>query len=141
MSAGYGAATTGLGLSAGLGQAGTVTSSSKMSAGGAGQGSGQGGKMVAGMPPGVAGLLPAQYAMIGANTPGFPAYLAAGLGQAPAAMYGYGGHQLEEMAPLQRSTLAASGSLPQLVGSAAATGPPQQPATKGVSSGYTSWHE
>ena len=31
-------------------------------------------------------------------------------------MYGYGGHQLEDLAALQRSTLAAS--LPQLVGSA-----------------------
>jgi len=52
--------------------------------------------------------------MIGANAAaaGFPAYLAAaGLGQAPA-MYGYGGHQLEDLAALQRSTLAAS--LPQL---------------------------
>ena len=83
------------------------------------------------MPPGVANVLPAQY-MIGANTPagqsvsargpesetyvyflGFPAYLAAGLGQPAAAMYGYSGHQLEDLAALQRSTLAAS--LPQLV--------------------------
>ena len=32
-----------------------------------------------------------------------------------AAAYGYGGHQLEDLAALQRSTLAAS--LPQLVGS------------------------
>merc|ERR1712106_1131024 len=70
------------------------------------------GKMVPGMPPGVASVLPAQY-MIGANAAaGFPAYLAAaGLGQAPA-MYGYGGHQLEDLTALQRSTLAAS--LPQL---------------------------
>merc|ERR1711923_602866 len=73
------------------------------------------------MPPGVASVLPAQY-MIGANAAaaGFPAYLAAaGLGQAPA-MYGYGGHQLEDLAALQRSTLAAS--LPQLVGSASGQG-------------------
>ena len=46
-------------------------------------------------------------------TAGFPAYLAAGLGQPAAAMYGYSGHQLEDLAALQRSTLAAS--LPQLV--------------------------
>ena len=51
--------------------------------------------------------------------------MAAGLGQpaAAAAMYGYGGHQLEDLAALQRSTLAAS--LPQLVGShSAAAGQP-----------------
>ena len=51
---------------------------------------------------------------------GFPAYLA-NLGQAPAMAayggYGVGGHQLEDLAALQRSTLAAS--LPQLVGSQA----------------------
>ena len=93
--------------------------------------SSSGNKLVPGMPPGVANVLPAQY-MIGANTPagqsvsalgpeyeiylcflGFPAYLAAGLGQPAAAMYGYSGHQLEDLAALQRSTLAAS--LPQLV--------------------------
>jgi len=54
--------------------------------------------------------------MIGANAAaGFPAYLA-NLGQAPAMAayggYGVGGHQLEDLAALQRSTLAAS--LPQL---------------------------
>merc|ERR1739848_3376 len=85
----------------------SVSSASKMSV------NTTSGKMVPGMPPGVASVLPAQY-MIGANAAaaGFPAYLAAaGLGQAPA-MYGYGGHQLEDLAALQRSTLAAS--LPQL---------------------------
>merc|ERR1719438_682022 len=90
------------------------------------------------MPPGV-GVLPAQY-----MTPaGFPAYLAAGLGQPGAAVAGmYGsaaayGHQLEDLAALQRSTLAAS--LPaQLVGTAAG----QQPASQqtsgkpGPSTGY-----
>ena len=116
--------------------------------------------MVPGMPPGVASVLPAQY-MIGANAAaagksrdlykkftydnlddilGFPAYLAAaGLGQAPA-MYGYGGHQLEDLAALQRSTLAAS--LPQLVGTAATQGQGgnNQAQTKGVRYGLTSWH-
>lgn len=96
-----GSAGSGLGLS-------SVSSSSKMSVN-----SSSGNKLVPGMPPGVANVLPAQY-MIGANTPaGFPAYLAAGLGQPAAAMYGYSGHQLEDLAALQRSTLAAS--LPQLV--------------------------
>jgi len=100
--------------------------------------------MPGGMPPGVASVLPAQY-MIGGTAGGFPAYLAAGLGQAPA-MYGYGGHQLEDLAALQRSTLAAS--LPQLVGQQ--PGNSQQPgvgvqansqagsanSAKGPSSGY-----
>jgi len=107
VSAGYGTVpTTGLGLSASMVGGQTVSSSSKMSV------NTTSGKMVPGMPPGVASVLPAQY-MIGANAAaGFPAYLAAaGLGQAPA-MYGYGGHQLEDLAALQRSTLAAS--LPQL---------------------------
>ena len=65
---------------------------------------------------------------------GFPAYLAAGLGQPGAAVAGmYGsaaayGHQLEDLAALQRSTLAAS--LPaQLVGTAAG----QQPASQQTS--------
>lgn len=95
----------------------------------------QGNKLVPGMPPGVAGVLPAQY-----MTPaGFPAAYLAGLGQPTAAMYGYGGHQLEDLAALQRSTLAAS--LPQLVGSAGAAGQPgpagSQPVqAKGPSSGY-----
>merc|ERR1712106_303311 len=83
----------------------------------------------------VASVLPAQY-MIGANAAaaGFPAYLAAaGLGQAPA-MYGYGGHQLEDLAALQRSTLAAS--LPQLVGSAGGQGGNNQNTAKGPSTGY-----
>jgi len=85
------AAGSGLGLS-------SVSSSSKMSVN-----TTQGSKLVPGMPPGV-GVLPAQY-----MTPtGFPAYLAAGLGQPAAAMYGYGGHQLEDLAALQRNTLAAS---------------------------------
>jgi len=100
VSAASGSSSGGLGLS-------SVTSSSKMSVGGSNASSGN--KLVPGMPPGV-GVLPAQY-----MTPaGFPAYLAAGLGQpaAAAAMYGYGGHQLEDLAALQRSTLAAS--LPQL---------------------------
>ena len=61
--------------------------------------------------------------------------MAAGLGQpaAAAAMYGYGGHQLEDLAALQRSTLAAS--LPQLVGTAAGAQPAggQQTSGKGVS--------
>ena len=60
---------------------------------------------------------------------GFPAYLAAGLGQAPA-MYGYGGHQLEDLAALQRSTLAAS--LPQLVGNASGQGGNNPNTAKGV---------
>ena len=51
-----GAAGTGLGLS-------SVSSSSKMSVN-----SSSGNKLVPGMPPGVANVLPAQY-MIGANTP------------------------------------------------------------------------
>ena len=64
--------------------------------------------------------------------PGFPAYLA-NLGQGPAmaAAYGYGGvggHQLEDLAALQRSTLAAS--LPQLVGSQPAA-PAANPPTGG----------
>merc|ERR1712106_275956 len=105
---GYGTVpTTGLGLSASMVGGQSVSSASKMSV------NTTSGKMVPGMPPGVASVLPAQY-MIGANAAaaGFPAYLAAaGLGQAPA-MYGYGGHQLEDLAALQRSTLAAS--LPQL---------------------------
>ena len=52
-------------------------------------------------------------------------------------MYGYGGHQLEDLAALQRSTLAAS--LPQLVGSGAggqpgpAQGSQPVPQAKGVS--------
>jgi hypothetical protein len=78
----------------------------------------QGNKLVPGMPPGVAGVLPAQYMA----PAGFPAYLAAGLGQPAAAMYGYGGHQLEDLAALQRSTLAAS--LPQLVGNSTGAGQP-----------------
>jgi len=115
-----GAAGTGLGLSS------VSSSSSKMSVN-----SGSGNKLVPGMPPGVANVLPAQY-MIGANTPaGFPAYLAAGLGQPAAAMYGYSGHQLEDLAALQRSTLAAS--LPQLVSN---SGHNQHSNTKGPSSGY-----
>ena len=125
---------SGLGLS-------SVSSSSKMSVN-----SSSGNKLVPGMPPGVANVLPAQY-MIGANTPagqsvpppplllalsdfdnaGFPAYLAAGLGQPAAAMYGYSGHQLEDLAALQRSTLAAS--LPQLVSN---SGHNQHNNTKGV---------
>jgi len=111
----------------GLGQgAQTATSSSKMGV------NPTTGKIVPGMPPGVASVLPAQY-MIGANTGGFPAYLAAaGLGQAPA-MYGYGGHQLEDLAALQRSTLAAS--LPQLVGGA---GGPVGSGVAGGSGGPTS---
>ena len=40
-------------------------------------------------------------------------------------MYGYGGHQLEDLAALQRSTLAAS--LPQLVGSGAGGQPGPAP--------------
>ena len=77
-----------------------VSSSSKMSVNTAAN------KMVPGMPPGVAGVLPAQY-MIGANAAaGFPAYLANLQAQpAMAAAYGYGGHQLEDLASLQRSTL------------------------------------
>ena len=130
-----GSAGSGLGLS-------SVSSSSKMSVN-----SSSGNKLVPGMPPGVANVLPAQY-MIGANTPagqsvppspppllalsdcdiaGFPAYLAAGLGQPAAAMYGYSGHQLEDLAALQRSTLAAS--LPQLVSN---SGHNQHSNTKGV---------
>merc|ERR1719391_1822190 len=125
------ASNSGLGLS-------SVSSSSKMSIN-----TTSGNKMsgVPGMPPGVAGVLPAQY-----MTPaGFPAAYLAGLGQpaAAAAMYGYGGHQLEDLAALQRSTLAAS--LPQLVGShSAAAGQPggsgaagsSQIPAKGPSSGY-----
>jgi len=127
---GYGnVATTGLGLSSSMvGGAQTVSSASKMSV------NTTSGKMVPGMPPGVANVLPAQY-MIGANAAaGFPAYLAAaGLGQAPA-MYGYGGHQLEDLAALQRSTLAAS--LPQLVGSASGQGGNNPATAKGPSTGY-----
>jgi len=122
----------------GLGLSSSVSSSSKMSIN-----TSSGNKMsgVPGMPPGVAGVLPAQY-----MTPaGFPAAYLAGLGQpaAAAAMYGYGGHQLEDLAALQRSTLAAS--LPQLVGShSAAAGQPggsgaagsSQIPAKGPSSGY-----
>ena len=87
---------SGLGLSANS----MVSSSSKMSVNTAAN------KMVPGMPPGVAGVLPAQY-MIGANAAaGFPAYLANLQAQpAMAAAYGYGGHQLEDLAALQRSTL------------------------------------
>merc|ERR1719312_385849 len=91
--------------SSSLGLSSSVANSSKMSVN-----TTQGNKLVPGMPPGVAGVLPAQY-----MTPaGFPAAYLAGLGQpaAAAAMYGYGGHQLEDLAALQRSTLAAS--LPQL---------------------------
>ena len=119
--------------SLGLSANSTLSSASKMSV------NTTSGKMVPGMPPGVPGVLPAQY-MIGANAAagiyqilslweqlftlkhnsGFPAYLA-NLGQAPAMAayggYGVGGHQLEDLAALQRSTLAAS--LPQLVGSQA----------------------
>merc|ERR1719282_1346677 len=96
-------AASGSSSSGGLGLS-SVTSSSKMSVGGTNASSGN--KLVPGMPPGV-GVLPAQY-----MTPaGFPAYLAAGLGQpgAAAAMYGSAayGHQLEDLAALQRSTLAA----------------------------------
>jgi len=117
-------ATVSAGSSTGLGLS-SVSSSSKMSVN-----SSSGNKLVPGMPPGVANVLPAQY-MIGANTPaGFPAYLAAGLGQPAAAMYGYSGHQLEDLAALQRSTLAAT--LPQLVSN---TGH-QHTNTKGPSSGY-----
>lgn len=89
--------------SSSLGLSSSVANSSKMSVN-----TTQGNKLVPGMPPGVAGVLPAQY-----MTPaGFPAAYLAGLGQPAAAMYGYGGHQLEDLAALQRSTLAAS--LPQL---------------------------
>jgi len=100
-----GSSVSSLGLSANS----TLSSASKMSV------NTTSGKMVPGMPPGVPGVLPAQY-MIGANAAaGFPAYLA-NLGQAPAMAayggYGVGGHQLEDLAALQRSTLAAS--LPQL---------------------------
>jgi len=104
----------------------SATNSSKMSVN-----TTQGNKLVPGMPPGVAGVLPAQY-----MTPaGFPAAYLAGLGQPAAAMYGYGGvggHQLEDLAALQRSTLAAS--LPQLVGSSAGGQPgagSQVPQAKG----------
>jgi len=116
----YDTATVSAGSSSGLGLS-SVSSSSKMSVN-----SSSGNKLVPGMPPGVANVLPAQY-----MTPaGFPAYLAAGLGQPAAAMYGYSGHQLEDLAALQRSTLAAS--LPQLVSN---TGH-QHTNTKGPSSGY-----
>merc|ERR1719270_2005081 len=138
-------AASGSSSSGGLGLS-SVTSSSKMSVGGTNASSGN--KLVPGMPPGV-GVLPAQY-----MTPaGFPAYLAAGLGQPGAAVAGmYGsaaayGHQLEDLAALQRSTLAAS--LPaQLVGTAAGqnqlvgTAAGQQPASQqtsgkpGPSTGY-----
>ena len=75
---------------------------------------------------------------------GFPAYLAAGLGQPAAAMYGYGGHQLEDLAALQRNTLAAS--LPaQLVGNNSAPGAaPGHTAgqSKGVSRlHFNTWHD
>jgi len=125
---GYGAVpSTGLGLSSSMVGGQTVSSASKMSV------NTTSGKMVPGMPPGVASVLPAQY-MIGANAAaGFPAYLAAGLGQAPA-MYGYGGHQLEDLAALQRSTLAAS--LPQLVGNASGQGGNNPNTAKGPSTGY-----
>ena len=55
-------------------------------------------------------------------------------------MYGYGGHQLEDLAALQRSTLAAS--LPQLVGTAGTQGQGgNNPApAKGVRYGLKSWH-
>merc|ERR1712013_724085 len=107
---GVGQSTSGSNVSSlGLSANSTLSSSSKMSV------NTTSGKMVPGMPPGVPGVLPAQY-MIGANAAaGFPAYLA-NLAQAPAmAAYGgsgVGGHQLEDLAALQRSTLAAS--LPQL---------------------------
>jgi len=121
---GSNSSTTG-GLGLGQATAQTATSSSKMGV------NTTTGKIVPGMPPGVASVLPAQY-MIGANTGGFPAYLAAaGLGQAPA-MYGYSGHQLEDLAALQRSTLAAS--LPTLVGSQQGQGS-GIPANKGPSTG------
>jgi len=102
--------------SSSLGLSSSVANSSKMSVN-----TTQGNKLVPGMPPGVAGVLPAQY-----MTPaGFPAAYLAGLGQPAAAMYGYGGHQLEDLAALQRSTLAAS--LPQLVGSGAGGQPGPAP--------------
>jgi len=107
---GVGQSTSGSNVSSlGLSANSTLSSSSKMSV------NTTSGKMVPGMPPGVPGVLPAQY-MIGANAAaGFPAYLA-NLAQAPAMAayggYGVGGHQLEDLAALQRSTLAAS--LPQL---------------------------
>jgi len=99
-------ATTGSAVSSlGLGTNNSmVSSSSKMSV------NATSGKLMPSVPPGVAGVLPAQY-MIGANAAaGFP-YLA-NLGQPAMAAYGYSGHQLEDLAALQRSTLAAS--LPQL---------------------------
>lgn len=110
----------------------TSSVSSKMSVNSTGSS-----KMMPNIPPGVASMIP-QY-MIGAGAgAGFPTYLAAGLQQP---MYGYGGvgagpqlggvsgHQLEDLAALQRSTLA---SLPQLVGSGN-----QQTNTKGPSTaGY-----
>ena len=124
----------------------SATNSSKMSVN-----TTQGNKLVPGMPPGVAGVLPAQYMTPAGrmkcyynlptdnncvSVPGFPAAYLAGLGQPAAAMYGYGGvggHQLEDLAALQRSTLAAS--LPQLVGSSAGGQPggSQVPGAKGVS--------
>jgi len=124
------ASSLGLSASSSLGP----SSSSKMSVNTAS------GKMVPGMPPGVPGVLPQQY-LIGANAAaaGFPAYLA-NLGQNPAmaAAYGYGGvggHQLEDLAALQRSTLAAS--LPQLVGSQPAAAAANQPTGgKAPNSGY-----
>ena len=116
----YDTATVSAGSSSGLGLS-SVSSSSKMSVN-----SSSGNKLVPGMPPGVANVLPAQYMTpagqsqlvtltlsLTISCSGFPAYLAAGLGQPAAAMYGYSGHQLEDLAALQRSTLAAS--LPQLV--------------------------
>lgn len=125
------------GLLSGTGISSSGGSSTKMSVS-----SGNGKMGVPNLPPGVASMLPAQY-MIGANAAaGFPAYLAAAGLQQPAAMYGYGGvggvggHGLEDLAALQRSTLAAS--LPQLVsGGASGHGgaAPQPGVNKGPSTG------
>ena len=106
--------------------------SSKMSVNSSGGSS----KMLPNLPPGVASMIP-QY-MIGAGAgAGFPAYLAAGLQQP---MYGYGGvgagpqlggvsgQPLEDLAALQRSTLA---NLPQLVGSGAAQQTSKGPSNAG----------
>jgi len=110
-------------------------------------------KMLHNLPPGVANMIP-QYMMTGAGAT-FPHYLAAGLQQP--AMYGYGAagaavgaagaagaapaatqglqggvssQQLEDLAAMQRSTLA---NLP-LVGGSGQAG--SQPSSKGPHSGY-----
>lgn len=108
----------------GLGGASTANSGRSAGMSAAAAGSGSSNKMLPNLPPGVANVIPQYMIGAGAGAGGFPAAYLTGLQQpmygytgvgaaaaAVAAAGGLGGQQLEDLAALQRSTLA---SLPQL---------------------------